>query len=130
MVVHKFFSSILKKNNFRHLLAVLFLFLLVAEWGSHAMMCCGDQHTDEFSISSTDYGHDDPCQTLVICQESRGHDPLMSHGHEMCQHNGLLDTFKSFHPLVFYTGEPKITFSWADRLFRPPSSPFHPPKLT
>ena len=131
MVVHKFFGSILKKDNFRRLLAGFFLLFLLSEWGSHALICNGASSHGEQSVSASEYGHEDPCQTLVLCSDGKRQDQQTSTlGHDASQHNGLLDTLSNLKPLDASVNEPSIVFSWADRLFRPPSPPFHPPKLT
>ena len=131
MVVYKFFSSFVKKDNFRRLLAGFFLLFLLSEWGSHALICNGASSHDEQSVSASEYGHEDPCQTLVLCSDGKRKDQQTSTlGHDACQHNALLDTLTDLRPLTGASKDPGLLFAWADRLYRPPSPPFHPPKLT
>jgi len=124
------FRKIIKKDHLRAVLAALFLIFLMAEWGSHAVICSNNyESADEQTVSATDYDHEDPCQTMVLCSDGKSRDQqTKTLGHDASQHNGLLDALRNLHPLVASFREPSMTFSWADRLFRPPSPPFHPPK--
>ncbi len=126
------FRHIIKKSHVRAVLAAFFLIFLLGEWGGHSVICIGlESHDEQQSVSATDYGHEDPCQTMASCTDGKRQDQqTKTLGHDATQHNGLLDALRNLRPLTSSEREPAMTFSWADRLFRPPSPPFHPPKLT
>ena len=86
----------------------------------------GDE--DARSVAASDNGHEDPCQTMVLCSEGQRKDQQTKTAHDVGQHNGLLDTLAMASPAVTFHTEPPIEFGKAERLFRPPSPPFTPPK--
>ena len=116
----------------RSLLAALFLIVFLAETGSHAVICADHSSGDEQNAaSSRDAGHEDPCQTLILCSDSKQKDQqLPKFGHDASQHNALFDANRNIVPQVGFQREPKIAFGTAHCLFRPTSPPFQPPKAS
>ena len=107
------------------------MIVFLAELGSHVVICANHSSIDEQSISSNDGGHDDPCKTLVLCSDSNRKDKQMPNlGHDATQHNALFDGRSSLSPQIGVDKSPKIPFTTAHSLFRPPSPPFHPPELS
>ncbi len=127
----RFLRILRQKRSARALLAAGFLFALLAEWGSHAVICSGETITDaaeQQSMTATDPGHEDPCQTLILCSDGRQDQQTRHFMHDASQHNGLVDVFASLCPHLKALRERKISFGDAARIFRPPKPPFHPPK--
>jgi hypothetical protein len=107
------------------------LFVLLAEWGSHSVICSGEafHDADEQSIAATDAGHEDPCQTLVLCSDGKRHDQQTTHfSHDASQHNALFDRMSGLTSSQVTFPDVQIPRAAADGLFRPKSPPFHPPK--
>jgi hypothetical protein len=125
-----FLQIIRRKRSVRAFLAATFLFVLIAEWGSHAVVCSDEFHvSDAQAISATERGHDDPCQSLILCSDNKQKDQQVPKlGHDATQHNGLLDVFAALRPKLTAYDEPQIVFASTEELFRPPKPPFHPPK--
>ena len=127
-------NSILKlveKENKTRILAAFFLIVFLAEFGSHAVICADHSSSGEQAIYSHESGHDDPCKTLVLCSDSNRKDKQMPNlGHDATQHNALFDGRSSVFPQIGVQKGPKIPFTTAHSLFRPPSPPFHPPELS
>lgn len=112
-------------------MAAVFVLFLVAEWGSHGVICSTPDQADGTYITATEDHREDPCDTLVLCSDTRGRDrQTVSSGHNAVQHNGVLDGLFSPVVIAALRGDPPLFSSTANRLFRPPNPPFHPPKLT
>jgi len=121
----------MQKKKARAVLAVAFLFVLIAEWGSHSVMCSDGLHSavDTKSISAHQNGNEDPCRSLILCSDNKQKDQQMPKlGHDATQHNGLLDVFAALRPKLTAIREPQIYATSGDGVFRPPKPPFHPPK--
>lgn len=110
-------------------LAAVFLALMVFEFASHGMICVNRYHSEEPAVVATDYGHDDPCQTLVMCSQSRQRDQQQPRfGHETVQHNGLVGLFDINTPLFDPCSSRASLHSSTREIFRPPDPPFQPPE--
>lgn len=110
-------------------LAGAFLALLVFEFASHGMICSNQHHSEEPAMYATDYGHNDPCETLVMCSQSRQRDQQQPRfGHETVQHNGLAGLFDVSE--TFYQARSDLSHMHSNigEIFRPPDPPFQPPK--
>ena len=131
-IVRGIYQTLIKKDTLRRIFAAAFLIVLLAEWGSHAVVNASPIQADErTSATAHQSGHDDPCQTLVLCSDSKRKDQQMPNlGHDACQHNALLDRLAGFHQLVALSTEPSIPFSNAKALSRPPDPAFHPPQIS
>ncbi len=124
-------SILVKKETRRSLLAALFLVVFFAEIGSHGLICSSHTPADGASVSATDGGHDDLCKTLIVCSDSKRKDqqlPVFSH--DSIQHNAMFDRGTDLDNQFDMRIEPRIPITAAHTLFRPPSPPFHPPKLS
>jgi hypothetical protein len=132
--VRSLYLTLLEKKNLRLVFATLFLFVLLAEWGSHSMHYANASSADaadEQSISADQSGHEDPCQTLAVCSEgSRKDQQTQNLGHDSSQHNGLIDHFSQMRAKIDVRDNPLIPFENAHALFQPPNLQFHPPKLS
>lgn len=118
-----------QNRNVRAALAAAFLFVLISEWGSHSVVCADHSSVDARSMSARQNGHEDPCQTLVLCSDNKQRDQqLPKLGHDATQHNGLLDVLAGLRPKLVATRDIPIPFATGDGLFRPSKPPFHPPK--
>jgi len=118
-----------RKRSVRAFLAAAFLFVLLAEWGSHAVICSDEFQGDGQSMSARESDHEDPCQTLVLCSDNRQKDQQTpSFSHDASQHNGLVDIFAALQPKLTQLRERRIAFATAERIFQPPEPPFNPPK--
>lgn len=123
------YRALIKKENKRRLLAALFLIVFLAETGSHAVICADHSSGGERSFSATENGHDDPCQTLILCSDGKQKDKRVPNlGHDASQHNALFDRRRDVSARPGIQEDPRIPFSVAHCLFRPPSPPFQPPK--
>ena len=81
------------------------------------------------SIYSNEGGHEDPCQTLILCSESRRERQQMPNlGHQTAQQNALFDLFSPIPSVVDLREEPSIPFGSATAIYRPISPPFSPPE--
>lgn len=118
-----------KKGSLRALFAAGFLFVMLAEWGSHSVICSEGSHSDATAMSIRETGHEDPCQTLALCSDGKQKDQqLPKLGHDATQHNGLLDVFAALEPKLLALNEPQLALAGVERLFRPPKPPYLPPK--
>lgn len=119
------------KENRRRLLAAVFMIVFLAELGSHGVICTNLSSVDEqTTVSATDKGHEDPCDTLILCRDDNRKDrqtPNLSH--DAAQHNALFDRFSDLD-LPGFQKDPPIPLTTTTGLFRPPSPPFHPPELS
>lgn len=121
----------IKKENKRRLLAALFMFVFLAEAGSHAAICADHSLSGERSVSASENGSEDPCKTLILCSDSKQKDQqLPKLRHDSSQHNALFDLNRGIATQAGTQKEPKIPFGTAHCLFRPKSPPFQPPKTS
>lgn len=116
-------------RKFSRILAAAFLALLVFEFASHGVICSNQHHSEQVAAYATDYSHDDPCQTLVMCSQSRQRDQQQPrYGHETVQHNGLSSVFELDQDLFDRRSDLTHLRSSVGEIFRPPDPPFQPPK--
>lgn len=110
------------------LLAGLFLFILLAEFASHGAICAVVYHHSEAEMTANGHDSEDPCQTLVLCSNTREKErQAASFAHDKVQHNGLVggfllpedDTAKT-QVALFFVAETQPRFRPPDLLFRPP----------
>jgi hypothetical protein len=130
IVVRSFYLKLTSNKSWRHLFAVAFLLVLLAEWGSHSVIpaSAASSAPDEQSISADEGGHEDPCQTLVICNEGPRKDRQAKLSHDSSPHNGLFGMLADSNLNFDVPDDPRMSFPTANRLYRPPNPPFHPPK--
>lgn len=116
-------------RKFSRILAAAFLALLVFEFASHGMICSNQHDSEENAVYATDYGHEDPCQTLVMCSQSRQRDQQQPRSaHDTVQHNGLSSIFELDQRLFDLRSDLTHLRSSVGEIFRPPDPPFQPPK--
>ncbi len=124
------FGKLTKRENVRRLLAIVFMIVLVAEWGSHGM-----QHSDLGPIegqafSAPDHHHDDPFHKLALCAYSNRHDQQAPSFNDHPQYSGLVDRHDVPRVDSRLVSDPPLPFHLAHGLFRPVTPPFHPPRLS
>jgi len=123
--------TLAKKDKRRRILATLFLVVFLAEAGSHGFICSGQISSEGQSINASESGHDDPCQSLVLCSDNKQKDQqLPGFSHDSMQHNAMFDRPWELLNQTGIEQEARIPYSTAHALFRPPSPPFHPPELS
>lgn len=115
-------------KNMRVLFAAVFLVFLLAEWGSHGIICSAVSDSDARSVSATEYDHEDPCQTLLVCSDGKRKDHQQKLGHDALQHYALLDGLSKFDLPNIANGEQKLDFVASVRIYGHSKPPFHPPK--
>lgn len=119
----------LTRKHLRLVLAGLFLFVLLAEFGSHVVAHVNSPHSDGRSISAHDGGHDDPCRYLMLCCDNGRSDARMpTSGHQVLPAT-VLDTL-AISLEIEADRDPRVPFDSGAARFRPPNLPFHPPKLS
>jgi len=128
IIVRAILSTLIKKENLHRIFAVAFLFMMIAEWGSHGIIYAHADSAAGQSISSTT-GHEDPCGTLILCSDNQRRDhQTPNFGHDASQHNALFDQFSRRHLSRLPSKDPRPSSATVNGLFRPPNPPFHPPK--
>lgn len=114
----------------RLFVAAGFLFFLLAEFGSHAMIHAYPPSNDKRSMSATERGHDDLCRTLILCSDSRRKDQQMPNLSQDLTHTALLDLRSDLCPQTSLSDNPTIPNGTGEAIFRSISPPFHPPELS
>lgn len=107
----------------------MFLFVLLAEFGTHVLAHANAPHNREQLISTLDTGHDEPCKHIIpCCDNDHSNQQLPSAGHQL-MHSNLLEVAQ-FELKIEFNIDPPIPFRKADALFRESTPPFHPPQLS
>ena len=114
-------------RNLKRVISVAFLLVLLAEWGSHTVFQATTSAGDGSAISAYDDQHGDLCDSRLPSDNGRNERQSPDTGHEVFQSNGLLNDSSR---IILWRDVSQIEFSSAKGLFRPPSSPFHPPELS
>jgi hypothetical protein len=115
----------------RRLFAVSFLFLMFAEWGSHGIIYANSISSDSRSISASEGGDEDPCNTLIMCSDGHRRDRQMpSFSHDATPHNALFDRNAGFKNLGLGQKNAKLSVTNVNGIFRPPDPTFHPPNFS
>jgi len=117
-----------KDIKWMRLLAGLFLFILLAEFASHGAICAVVYHHSEAEMTATGHDSEDPCQTLVLCSNTREKErQAASFAHDKVQHNGLIgglllpaDNTLNTDAVLFFFPDTRPRFRPPDLLFRPP----------
>jgi hypothetical protein len=119
-----------RKENLRRIFAVLFLFFLLAEWGSHGAMNASHSSVETQSISA-DQGHDDdPCHSFVLCSDGKRKDQQTQGFSHDVSHNAVFDRLSGWSAPIGVWRVTLIPFATAHTILRPTSPPFHPPELS
>ena len=128
-IVRGKFLTLATKNDLRSFFAGLFLVFLLAEWGSHGVIYAHSSFADGQAIASADREHEDPCHTLIICGDP-GRKDNSNLWHDATPHSALFDDLSQMKRLDGFAKDPHLQFTTVNRLFRPPSPPFHPPEIS
>ena len=108
-----------------------FLILLLAEWGSHSVIEQAPLSSEAASLFVSESPHGDPCDSLILCSDSRRNDQQRSSlSREMTPHCAPLDMFAALQEQIWVSEQYPVDLSTAYRLFRPNNPPFYPPELS
>lgn len=114
------------------LIAVLFLVVMLVEWGSHSLAFAhSGWPTGLVAITNPEPHHDDPCRTLTDCCQSR------KQGGTVLSPTHHLPSFSSFSELIRFVPAHSSEFltpteftTDVRRIFRPKDPLLHPPELS
>ena len=118
--------------NLHRVLAVAFLVVLLAEWGSHSLAFAHSALIAGENAVHIQHGdHDDLCKTLVKCPDGpRKELPSSNGGHDVLPQNPAINRLGD--------ADSTLTLGKDTGSYRPPlrvlsrsvSPPFHPPELS
>ena len=113
-------------------LAMLFLAVMLIEWGSHSLAFAHSSWpTGMVAVSSPEPEHDDPCRTLTDCCQSKKHGgTVVSPSHHLPSFNSFVELIR-FTPAYSreYAASP-VSRDDARRIFRPKDPLLHPPEFS
>jgi hypothetical protein len=119
------------RKNLRRLFGAAFLIFLLAEWGSHGVIYANASSAEGPAIYSTDDGgHEDPCKTLICCNDSRRHEQQVPSGFDATPHSALFDRLSDLPRLRDPDRDALTSYAAVHPLLRPITPPFHPPELS
>ena len=114
----------------RRILALSFLVLLLAEWGSHAAIYANSSTSEGAAIYSNENSHEDPCKTLVRCSDGqRQNQHVLKLTHNTSQHNGFVPRLCALGRAGVFHDDGRFAQTNLRALFRPPDPLFHPPEI-
>lgn len=124
-------KQISRQRPWQRVIAMAFLLFLLVEWGSHAMThAFSPAVLNHTSISADEGCHEDPCQSLILCGDSRRERQQMPNpGHQIAQPNELAGLIADVL-LIDLRESPPIPFGTSHTIFRPSSPPLPPPELS
>lgn len=109
--------------------AAMFLFVLLAEFGSHVLAHASLWHDQGHLVSVVETNNDEPCEHVIpCCENSHSSQQLPNSGHQVLP-GDLIEVIQLVSEIEINT-EPPIPYTGADALFRESQPPFHPPKLS
>jgi len=126
------YLTLVSKKNWRRVFATAFLLFLLVEFGSHTMThAFSPSAKNHPSVSANEGCHEDPCQSLILCSDSRRErQQLPSPGHQTGQAADLVSFYPSADPVLDLRESPPIPFGLSHAISRPTSPPFTPPELS
>jgi hypothetical protein len=118
-----------KNKRWIRLLAGLFLFILISEFGSHGAICAAPEEGEARTTAVAQQNErEDPCQTLVLCSNTREKDrQAATLAHDKMQHNGFVSFFSFQLGEDAHVRSSAFAFSDAQPRFRPPDPLLRPP---
>ena len=122
----------INKANFHRLIAMVFLVLLLVEWGSHGLAFSHSYSLEgqAQAIGFDEQGHEDPCKTMVHGTDgTRPEKPVPNLGHDVTQANAFF-AISAIELRIGLRKDPRLSHAQVNGLFRPVSPPFHPPELS
>ncbi|MFN0139782.1 MAG: hypothetical protein ACKVQW_06810 [Pyrinomonadaceae bacterium] len=127
--MRELYLQLAKRRHLRLVFAALFLFVLLAEFGSHVLAHANTPHSQEELVSAVGDDPDEPCKhVLPCCDNGHSDQQLPTAGHQLI-HNSLSEIVQIV-PDIDVNVEPPIPFQNANSLFRESSPPFHPPRIS
>ncbi len=129
--VRTIYPKLVRKENWRRIFAAAFLLFLLVEFGSHTMThAFSPSAKNHPAVSANEGCHEDPCQSLILCSDSRRErQQLPSPGHQTGQAADLVSFYQSDDPVLDLRESPPIPFGPSHAISRPTSPPFTPPEL-
>lgn len=119
------------RTGWIRLISGLFLVILLAEFASHGAICAVIDHDEPPSMTASNRNSEDPCQTVVLCSNTREKErQTASFAHDKVPHNGLFASYQLPKATTSQAGSSAFLFPDASSRFRPPDLLFRPPKLT
>lgn len=116
-------------KGFRRLLAAVFVLLMLAEFGSHALICRDESSfAGRLSVSAAEQEHEDPCRTMMQCGYDQNGRNAPKFTHDASPHNALLDRLFASTAEVQLNEQRPILHETVGPIFRPHDPPFRPPK--
>ena len=113
-------------------LAMLFLAVMLVEWGSHGLAFAhSGLPTGMVAVSVPEPEHDDPCRSMTDCCQSRKHGgTVVSPSHHLSSFTSLVELIR-FAPAYSreYAMLPEL-HNDARRIFRPKDPLLDPPELS
>lgn len=101
---------------------------MLLEWGSHSIIHINSSSTGDLVVTSGEAPHDDPCKTLVVCQNGRREQQVPPVGHDLIPAYSLSGVVDGILPPAMADDERPLPFHIASTLSRPPDPHFHPPE--
>lgn len=102
---------------------------MLLEWGSHSIIHINTSSNADLVVTSGEAPHDDPCKTLVVCNNGRREQRVPPVGHDLIPVYSLNEGFDGITPMIACDGGLSLPLSTASALSRPPDPHFHPPQL-
>ena len=129
-VVQSLGTQLRLKNALSRILALGFLVLLLAEWGSHAAIYANASLGEGAAVYSNESGHEDPCKTIVRCSDGqRQNQQVLKLSHDVTQHNGFIPRLSDLRRAGPSCSDAVFFRTSLRTIFRPPDPPFHPPEV-
>jgi hypothetical protein len=118
------------KDDLRHIVAAAFAILLLAEWCSHGLIFSHHADFGDKEVSATKHGHEDPCGTLIICNDGKSkNQQLPGVGHDISHHNAFFERSPDPQRKFDVLTDPLSRSSIVRPIVRPPDPAFHPPEI-
>lgn len=117
-----------RRELLRYVVAAAFLFFLLAEWGSHAMVHINNSTSRAVAVSAG-LEHSDNHGSLILCNDDGRRDEQVPNvGHDLTPTVRLTELLISLAPQVAERSPLPLSHT-ALGLTRPPEPHFHPPEL-
>lgn len=122
----------MNRRDLRRLLAVAFLFVFFAEWGSHSLAFAHSCSSEGRPSAHAEHAeHEDLCKTLIRCSDAPGKDQLVPNfGHDLVPQSVFRDGLQNVDRQFYLRKDPRLRHPLISGLARPSNPPFHPPELS
>ena len=113
------------------IVAVVFLFVMLVEWGSHSLAFV--HHAEVSGMVSIGVGeveHDDPCRTLTCCEGRKDGQSAPGFPHHLLTYNSYAEVSDQTPSFRHDPGIPAPSRDDVRRIFRPKDPLLHPPEFS